>query len=445
MSPRRAPNDLLRGLLREAGWTQERLARAVNTLGGETGLALRYDRTAVAHWLAGTEPRAPVPSLVAEALSRRTGRLVRPETAGFEAATPEPGTQDPVGRFLALSRSTADPHCREPLQRPYRALDAAVPALPARQPARQPGGGPVPHRETVLALHDTARRFAASFNAHGGRPDRSTLSAHLAGEVFPLLRSPGLGPVRRELMTAASRLAFLLARMYQDGLRQGLAQQYFTCAHLLAAEAGDRQTWSVVLRAMSTQAERLGQLPSALRLAEAAAGAAPARPPAQQAYVQAQLAVVLGRVGDRRGALAAISGAEHATERASGAAGPFAAYPEAALHFQVSRALDALGDMSGALAALHRSTAARADTDVRGRALTHARSAELLLRTGRLDEACAAWLRLTHSPVGLRSGEVEDALRRMCRMLHPHRRRRGVAGLLARARARAERVPGGGC
>ncbi|MFD7512563.1 hypothetical protein ACFV5N_24940, partial [Streptomyces sp. NPDC059853] len=61
MKERRGPNHQLRALLREAGWTQQELARAVNTLGTETGTPLRYDRTAVAHWLSGTQPRHPVP------------------------------------------------------------------------------------------------------------------------------------------------------------------------------------------------------------------------------------------------------------------------------------------------------------------------------------------------------------------------------------------------
>src|ERR1700677_4163135 len=64
------PNVVLRRLLAETGWTEARLAREGNAAGAETGLALRYDRSAVSHWLAGRRPWGPVPSLLAETLSR---------------------------------------------------------------------------------------------------------------------------------------------------------------------------------------------------------------------------------------------------------------------------------------------------------------------------------------------------------------------------------------
>ncbi len=61
VSGRRVANAWLGDLLAEAGWSGAELARAVNALGTLHGLALRYDRTAVAHWLSGTRPRRPVP------------------------------------------------------------------------------------------------------------------------------------------------------------------------------------------------------------------------------------------------------------------------------------------------------------------------------------------------------------------------------------------------
>ncbi|ARF72642.1 hypothetical protein B7C62_10410 [Kitasatospora albolonga] len=82
----RTPNQALRFLLSEAGWSGARLAREVNALGAEQGTPLSYDRTSVAHWLAGSRPRRPVPALVAEALSRRLGRAVRVADTGLEGA-----------------------------------------------------------------------------------------------------------------------------------------------------------------------------------------------------------------------------------------------------------------------------------------------------------------------------------------------------------------------
>ncbi|WP_326599814.1 hypothetical protein [Streptomyces sp. NBC_01803] len=430
MTNRRGPNYQLRALLSEAGWTQEALARAVNALGTEIGAALRYDRTAVAHWLAGTQPRHPVPQLAAEALSRRIGRSVPPEAAGFPSSARDAPPVDPVAGFTALCRADTDTARRLPLhQRPYRVADAVVPSAPEAPAPGRPLGG---RTESTTALHDAVTFFATSIDAHGGRHARSALSAYLADDVAPLLIAAPAGRARGELLVVASRLAFLLARMYEDGLLHGVAQRYYTYAHRLAGESGDRTSWSVVVRAMSAQAQRLGHLPSALQLAEAAHRAARGAPSAHQAYVQAQLAVVLGMTGDRRGALAATARAERAVERATSAAAPFDSYPPAALHFQTSAVLEALGDLPGALAALRRAAGERAPSDVRGRALTQARLGQLLLRTGHLDEACAAWEAFLTARERLRSGDAERALRDMRQALQPYRNRKRVAELLAR-------------
>ncbi|GAB2887226.1 hypothetical protein [Streptomyces mayteni] len=429
MTNRRGPNNRLRAMLSEAGWTQEALARAVNTLGGEIGTVLRYDRTSVAHWLAGTQPRHPVPQLAAEALSRRLGRAVSPAAVGFAADAREAPQLDPVAGFTALCRSDSDTGRRRPLhQRPYRVAEAVAPALPPAAPVESPA----PRAEGTAALHDAVDFFAASIDTHGGRHARSALAAYLADDVTPLLSQRRSRRARRELFVLASRLAFLLARMYEDGQLHGAAQRYYGFAHQLAGEVGDRTAWSVVLRAMSGQAQRLGHLAPAIRLAEAAQEGARGAPPAQQAYVQAQLAVVLGLGGDARGALAALGRAERAADRATAAASPFDAYPAAALHFQTSAVLEALGDLPGALAALRRAAGERSANDLRGRALTQARFGQLLLRTGRLDEACVAWECFLHAQERLRSGDAERALREMRQALRPYRNRGRAAELLAR-------------
>ncbi|WP_129838766.1 hypothetical protein [Streptomyces sp. RFCAC02] len=432
MTNRRGPNHQLRALLIEAGWTQEALARAVNTLGTEIGAVLRYDRTSVAHWLSGTRPRHPVPQLAAEALSRRIGRTVTPAGAGFPHSGPAPAPADVISGFAALCRSDTDPGRRLVLrQRPYRVADAAPPPRPEVPGPPRPLGA---RTERTAALHDAVGFFTASLDAHGGRHARTALTAYLADDVVPLLAAPHPARHRADLFVLASRLAFLMARMYEDGLLHGIAQRYYTYAHRLAGESGDRTAWSVVLRAMSAQALRLGHLAPALQLAEAATAGARSAPPAHQAFVQAQLAVVLGRGGDRRGALAAMERAEKAAERSHGAGGgaSFDTYPAAALHFQTSAMLEALGELSPALAALRRATAERAPGDLRGRALSQARFGQLLLRTGHLEEACAVWDGFVAAQGRLRSADAERALRDMRQALRPYRNRKPAAELLAR-------------
>jgi hypothetical protein len=314
--------------------------------------------------------------------------------------------------------------------------ESVVAEFPGQRPPAAPAGSGA---EEAAALRDAACFFAASIDSHGGRHARSALASYLADDVSPLLTAGRPPRARAEILVAASRLAFLLARMYEDGQLHGLAQRYFAYAHRLAAEAGDRTSWCVAVRAMSAQAARLGHLASALQLAEAAGRAVHGAPAAQQAYVRAQLAVVLARSGDRRAALSTLAAAERATERAGSGGSPFDCYPIAALCFQSSLALEALGDLTGALGALRRSAAERPSSDIRGRTLTHARSGQLLLRTGHLDEACAAWQSFLTGQERLRSGDAERALREMRCALRPFRNRRGAAELLARSTPRTER------
>src|SRR5919198_5845824 len=91
MAAQREPNQRLRALLAEAGWTGQGLARAVNAVGAESGQRLRYTRASVAHWLAGVRPRPPVPELIAEAFSRRLGRPITVRAVGLAGAGGESG------------------------------------------------------------------------------------------------------------------------------------------------------------------------------------------------------------------------------------------------------------------------------------------------------------------------------------------------------------------
>ncbi|MEV6938841.1 hypothetical protein AB0N19_31680, partial [Streptomyces sp. NPDC051132] len=114
MPRRHGQNTSLRDLLSEAGMSAAELARNVNRLAADEGLALGYDRTTVAHWLSGSRPRAPVPQLVAEVLTRSIGRLVGAAETGLADARaqaaddgPDETRGDPLLRLLALARTDA--------------------------------------------------------------------------------------------------------------------------------------------------------------------------------------------------------------------------------------------------------------------------------------------------------------------------------------------------
>jgi len=79
----RQPNERLQSLIQEAGCSNAGLARRVNLCGAEHGLDLRYDKTSVARWLRGQQPRGQAPAVIAEALGRKLGRTVTLDEIGM--------------------------------------------------------------------------------------------------------------------------------------------------------------------------------------------------------------------------------------------------------------------------------------------------------------------------------------------------------------------------
>src|SRR4051794_11416911 len=91
----RQPNDGLKRLYHETGWTLRQMVQEVNKIGTERGTPLRYREPSVHQWLAGHLPKEGTRPLILEALARRLGRPVTHAEAGFPARMDErtdPGT-----------------------------------------------------------------------------------------------------------------------------------------------------------------------------------------------------------------------------------------------------------------------------------------------------------------------------------------------------------------
>jgi hypothetical protein len=72
--PDKPANTRLRAALDEAGMSNKGLARRVVDLAATRGVSgVRCDHTSVLRWLAGEQPRPPVPDLVAAVLGRADG------------------------------------------------------------------------------------------------------------------------------------------------------------------------------------------------------------------------------------------------------------------------------------------------------------------------------------------------------------------------------------
>ncbi|WP_329550878.1 hypothetical protein [Streptomyces sp. NBC_00696] len=403
MARTRVPNARLRALLEETEWTQGGLARAVNTVAAEAGLTLRYDRTTVAHWLAGSHPVPRVQPLACEALSRRCGRLITAEEAGFAGVAEQVPV---VGEKLASGGANG-------LVGLLHELSGSVPYRPARtRPASRVTATRV--AEVQSTRNPAALFFTRILQAQGGGFARGTLRTYLAEALAGQLRG-ARGEIRRERYAEASQLALVLGRMYADDLRNGEAQRCYLAARELAITAGNRELTVIALRTLSAQAYGLGHLRIADEAACAAVEAARNTPRAVRAFAQAQLAVTAASRGERGEALRALAMAEEGVGGGAAERHPFESYARADFEFQRGEALMALRRAEEAVPAFEYALAARTPEDRRGAALTRLRLADVLLPLGRVDETRALERELAEQGDGLRSVAVvrrREALRR---------------------------------
>ncbi|MFB7598094.1 tol-pal system YbgF family protein [Streptomyces sp. NPDC056160] len=414
MPRRRGRNISLSDLLSEAGMSAGELARNVNRLAAAEGMSLRYDRTAVAHWLAGSRPRGPVPELVAEVLTRRTGRAVSlAETGLAKDANEDTGDDvangrqaDPLRSLVALARIDADPARRSTLLRSvFREL--ALPdggTVPTGQDAGRSGrraGITDADAERVRFMLD---QFAANWSRFGGGHARALPASYLGDDIGRLLVRPAKPAARRDLLSATAQLAYLLGEMAADAGHPGLAQRYYYAALRTAAEHGDHRIRAITLRALSVQAVRMGALRYAVDLADTAVTTAgTAASDDLQAFVLAQRAQVRALSGERHEAYRDLGMADRILERAESCPGLFTCYPRAGWAYRKGQVLYRLGDTQAALDSLRYAAQERPSHDRRRRAFSQARVALVLLDLGRVGEACVYTRHFVDECASLRS------------------------------------------
>ncbi|KAA6212256.1 hypothetical protein CP973_22725 [Streptomyces albofaciens JCM 4342] len=441
---RRHPNHRLAALLSEAGWTAAALAREVNALGATQGLPLRYSRNSVSHWLNGSQPRAPIPALAAQALGRRIGRSLTPEDTGLARLTPlqaataaDPPSlrTDPLRHLILLTRSDADPIRRSALYRSVYAPAPAAPwpARPATPPSSQRSGRPATSAD-VHTLTCVLNAFAHLAAGNGGIHARTALATYLTDDTGPLLNRPAPRSVQRDLFTRTAHLTFLLATMTDDAGYHHLAHRYFTAVLGLARQACHRTTYAITLRAMSVQALRLGHPHHAAALAAAAVATAPRNAtPGVKTFLLIQHARTSAHGQHPRQARALMHEAERHHDPTPTSRDLFAYYSQASLDYQRAATFHAMRQHTDALTALEASAHHRPADERRPLALTHALLAELHLTYGHLDIACTHWHRFLSLYPHLHSTRANQALTRLSQDLHPHSRYPAARTALQRA------------
>ncbi|ANN20028.1 hypothetical protein SD37_33435 [Amycolatopsis orientalis] len=414
--PRRARNDRLRALLTTAQWSYDNLARTVNMAGAESGLRLRYDRTAVAHWLSGSCPRAEVVLLIAEVLTRRLGRPVTRTELGFAVTMAEEEAAGSAGALTVLAdlvRTDLSVVGRGRLARSVYRLDVlAVPMWPERAAEDRRHDRPTWRTSgTVGMAQHMVRVFAAANHQFGSGHARTALTTYLADDILPQLAGGNSDADHHELLGSVLDLTLLTGFACFDSNEHGLGQQYYRIALDLAVLILDPVRYAIVLRALSLQACHLGHGTAALGLALAALTVGDRHvEPHTSAFLHAQVSLSYAVLGRSQAALAAHQRARENLRRATGARPVFGSYNRGELNYHAASIHVFDGDIAGAVTALRRALRHYPPGERRSLALTLAELAERQLDLGLLSRACTVTHRFLDVYPGLRSGRVTAAL-----------------------------------
>src|SRR4051794_9571728 len=246
----RQPNERLQALIQEAGCSNAGLARRVNLCGAEHGLDLRYDKTSVARWLRGQQPRGRAPAVIAEALGRKLGRTVTIDEIGMANGK---NLASGVGLLFAPTVLGAiEQVCelwRSDVGRRDFLTGSTVAASALVEPSRDwlitrpdqgvaRNGGARVGTSDVEAVKATTEALTDLDHRFGSGHVRPVVVHYLNSVVSGLLAGSYREQVGRELFAAVARLTELAGYMAVDTGQPGLAQRYYIQALRLAPAAG---------------------------------------------------------------------------------------------------------------------------------------------------------------------------------------------------------------
>lgn len=425
----RTPNHKLRDLVAESGLTYEALAKAVRAVAAECGGALRTNKSAVEHWITGATPQGDTGRYLAVALSRRLDRLLTPAELGLPAGSEE--ENDTIG--LALGADPLDallPMWRFELDRrrflttsAYSVAAAALPLSYVQEIADRTAAAHAGHTvgtAEVAAVRDMVRAFSETDERHGGQHGRSALVTYLRDDVAPLCRGRfRTEEIRRQMLSAASRGVHLLGWKSYDSGQQGLAQRYYLQSYALAAESGITGHDGFVMRTMAMQGLRLHRPEHCQGLAETGLNRAKGRVDSQtEALFRVVHAHTLAKAGQRQAALAEAKQARVLLAADRGDEVPFWALawgpPAASVYSRTAKVYETLGNHRAAAEQYAHAAAPRpAGTYARIVALDLVASAEMHLKRGGIEQACATWSRAIDHMDGVRSVRTRKAVARM--------------------------------
>jgi tetratricopeptide (TPR) repeat protein len=432
----RQRNELLAALIAVSGWSYEACAGAIRAVDAETGDAMAScQRSHVAKWVAGIQPSARAPHVIAEAFSRRLGYLVTPADLGFavEDATshrlngPDWWRRDPVADLVTVGR--ADLQRRTLAATALYSLAALAVPLEAWHDIAERGRRATAAGATIgQGEIDSVRQMIAAFSSaderFGGGNGRTAAAAYLATDVAGYLRSSfRTEEARREMFSAAAELAYLVGWKAFDSSEHGLAQTYHLRALRLANDAGDGPLGGFILRAMAHQAVDLGHGQACLQLAESSLQWSRTNgTPGATALFTVVKARGYAAQRQSRDAVATMRDAERLLGAVDWASEPIwihrMGFGEPSLANQTAQCLRDLGDLAEAERQFRRSVATRnGSVHRRIHALTLANLADIEFTRGELTGACQHWSRALDNMTGLQSARAHQAVRNLRKRL----------------------------
>ncbi|MDX3747504.1 tetratricopeptide repeat protein [Streptomyces sp. AK08-02] len=446
MAASRDPNSRLRDTIAATGCTYEALARDIRRIAAENGEILQTNKSAVSHWANGIrQPTGRTGQYLAEALSRRTGRIITQTEIGLRVPDGEESSEgDPVVAATDLGR--ADVERRRFLA--VAAFTTAGVAMPlahdheaTARMLRARTGTSVVGADDVDVVRQITAAFSAADERLGGGHGLTTVTAYLADTAAPILR--GRFPseaLRRAAFGAVAELAYLAGWKHHDLGQEGAAQRYYQVGYQLAWEADPHGHAAWMMRALAHQALSLKQPHHCVDLVEGALIRGLDHVDGQtEALLHITHARAFAAVGERPAAARALLAAEDALlrddvpqpsySRVSGpAAGTVASH--------TARTLTDLADHIGT-EQQHRDALIRWDPKKyrRVHALTYADLGDSLAAQARADEAVAAWARALALMEGMASDRTRKAITSLRSTLSIYQRRKvpGAAELARRA------------
>ncbi|MFF4948529.1 tetratricopeptide repeat protein [Streptomyces chattanoogensis] len=447
MTAPRGPNSRLRETIAAAGCTYEALAKEVRRVAAENGDLLQTNKSAISHWVNGTrQPMGQIPAYLAEALSRRLGRIVTPADISLQGSEgPELATSDPVITATELGR--ADVERRRFLA--VAAFSAAGVAMPLGYD----------HEATARLLRtradritigaedvDVVRQITASFTAAderlGGGHGLTTVTAYLADTAAPMLRArfPSEA-LRRAAFGAVAELAYLAGWKHHDLGHEGAAQRYYQVGYQLACESDPHGHAAWMMRALAHQALSLKQPHHCVDLVENALSRGLGHVDGQtEALLHITHARAYAATGENGPAARALLAAEDALVRDDGPQPSFSLVSGPAAGTVASHTARTLTDPADHVGTeqQHRDALTRWDPVKykRVHALTHADLGDSLAAQARADEAIAAWNQALVLMKGMTSDRTRKAISSIRSTLAVYQRRRvpGAADLTRRVR-----------